>query len=197
MEAPQKGRRRAMAQKVGRMGRAAGWVGVGGGEAAGLPALPGGEPEEGAESDGEEGSAPAEVGHEEATSKGADGGAPADGGDEEAVGEAAILFLDAFAEDFGTGGEDDGFADAEEEAHGEEGGESAGEAGEGGGGGPGEESGGEDGAGLEAVDEPAYGDLEEDVGPEEGGGRMPRWEVERPQSLARRGAARARLPRST
>jgi hypothetical protein len=109
------------------------------------------------------------VRHHEAAAEGADGGSPADGGDEKAVGEATIFFLKRFAEDFGAGGEDDSFADAEEEAHGKEGGEAAGESGEDGGGRPCEESGGEYSVGAEAIDEPADGDLEEDVGPEEGG----------------------------
>jgi hypothetical protein len=109
------------------------------------------------------------VRHHEAAAEGTHGGAPSDGCDEKAVGEAAIFFLDRFAEDFGAGGEDDGLTDAEEEAHGEESCEAAGESGEDGGGRPGKESGGEHGVGAEAIDEPADGDLEEDVGPEEGG----------------------------
>ena len=100
---------------------------------------------------------------------GSDGWAEVLGADVDGGGEALFASFKILADEGEAGDGSDGFGEAEEKAEGEDVICAAAEGDAGGGEGPGEEGGGVDPLDADAVDEGAGGELEEAVGPEEGG----------------------------
>src|SRR6266478_2481549 len=109
------------------------------------------------------------MGYEHSTKKRTDCGARGLAGANNRVGAAALEFGKIARNDLAVGGIGDGLADAEDEAHDKEQPEPADEAGSKRGGRPQQNSKREDPVDRETVDQPPGDDLEDRVGPEEGG----------------------------
>lgn len=112
----------------------------------------------------EESAAPSEAENDDADEGYADGGGELGGGVKEAGGEAAAVRREPASDGLGVGGEEWGFADAEEQARGVEDGDGGGGRGCEGREAPEKGADAADGLDAEAVEERAHGDLADGVG---------------------------------